>query len=71
MLGEVITECDDLDYFTIADETWKNFQTKAVDFIHQEGGVVEKKVPKVVHLDFEIIYDKLKSDTPVDFITCQ
>ena len=71
LLGEVITECDDLDYFTIADETWKNFQTKAVDFIHQEGGVVEKKVPKVVHLDFEIIYDKLKSDTPVDFITCQ
>ena len=73
LFGEVpgFTECDDLDYFVIADRTWTNLQSNISQFISDNGGIGTIKNPQYVHLDFKRVYEKLKSDTPVNFISCQ
>ena len=73
LFGEVpgFTECDDLDYFEIADRTWSNLQSEISQFISTNGGTGTIKDPRVVHLDFKQVYEKLKSDTPVNFVSCQ
>ena len=73
LFGEVpgFTDCDDLDYFDIADRTWTNLQSNVNQFISNNGGMSTIKNPQFVHLDFKKVYDKLKSDEPVSFISCQ
>ena len=73
LFGKVpgFVECDDLDYFDIADRTWINLQSEISQFISANGGAVTIKEPSVVHLDFKQVYEKLKSNTPVNFISCQ
>ena len=63
-------ECDDKDYFVIADRTWRNLQAKISQFIEDKGGETTIKEPKVVHMSFKQFYEKLKSDTPVNFLSC-
>jgi len=40
------------------------------DFIINHNGEVSEKPSKVVHMDFKVLYDKLKSEIPVNFISC-
>ena len=62
--------CDVKDYYVIADRTWTNLIDKVADFIINHNGEVSEKPSKVVHMDFKVLYDKLKSEIPVNFISC-
>jgi hypothetical protein len=71
LIGEIFDGCDDLDYFEIADRTWKNFQTKVFDFIIRNNGVGVIKESRADHIDYKKVYQKLKSNVPVSFVSCQ
>lgn len=71
--------CDDDTYYNIAHETWKNLMLKAGAFINQFGGQVVSEPgysePAINIAKARINYDeldgKLKSNTPVNFVSCQ
>jgi hypothetical protein len=71
LIGEIFDGCDDLDYFEIADRTWKIFQTKVFDFIIRNNGVGVIKESRADHIDYKKVYQKLKSNVPVSFVSCQ
>jgi hypothetical protein len=62
--------CDDKDYFDIANRTWTTMQDNVQIFIDNNGGASSIKEPNVVHMSFKVFYDKLKSETPVNFVSC-
>jgi hypothetical protein len=63
-------DCDDKDYFDIANRTWTTMQDNVQIFIDNNGGASSIKEPNVVHMSFKVFYDKLKSDNPVNFVSC-
>ena len=71
--------CDDDTYYNIAHETWKNLMLKAGAFINQFGGQVVYEPgysePAInitkARINYNELDGKLKSNTPVNFISCE
>ncbi|MCB0604102.1 MAG: hypothetical protein KDC25_04475 [Saprospiraceae bacterium] len=77
--GEIWQGCDDDTYYNIAHETWKNLMLKAGAFINQFGGQVVSEPgysePAInitkARINYNELDGKLKSNTPVNFISCE
>ncbi len=68
LLSILKSKCDEEDYFDVGERTWINLQNKLADFL---GPAANIKEPSSVQLDFEMVYEKLKSDSPVSFVQCE
>lgn len=69
-LSWLYPDCDEKDYFDIAKRTWSSMQLKVRELIQQNDGLAVEKVPSIKHLSYKKVYNKLKSSTPVNFISC-
>ncbi|MBP7680078.1 MAG: hypothetical protein KA103_03460 [Saprospiraceae bacterium] len=69
-MGILNSECDDDTYYEIAYETWTNLQQKAIYLINTNGGNATVDVTNRVRIDVTTLKNKLKSSTPVNFVSC-
>ncbi|MFZ1497909.1 MAG: hypothetical protein WAS72_12680 [Saprospiraceae bacterium] len=69
-MGSIFNECDDDTYYQIAYETWTNLQQKAITLVNNNGGNATIDITEHEEWNVAILKDKLKSNTPVNFVSC-
>jgi hypothetical protein len=63
-------DCGDQDYYNIGVETWSNLQIQVRNFLMAHGGQAIQNEPLYERVNFYELRQRLRSPTPVSFVSC-